>query len=69
LHATLVSRQVHEDVFAFCKAELLHENYFHAVFEAMKSIAEKIRRPSGLDGDGAKLVDQAFGLKEGAISK
>jgi uncharacterized protein (TIGR02391 family) len=62
LHAALVSRGVHADVLEFCKAELLQENYFHAVFEAMKSIAAKIRRISGLTSDGAELVNQAFAL-------
>jgi uncharacterized protein (TIGR02391 family) len=62
LHSALVTRNVHNDVLQFCKAELLHENYFHAVFEAMKSIAAKIRKVSGLTCDGAELVQQAFGL-------
>lgn len=62
LHAALVSRGVHGDVLEFCKAEFLQENYFHAVFEAMKSIAAKIRRISGLTSDGADLVNQAFSL-------
>ncbi len=62
LHAALVSRAVHRDVLAFCRAELLQENYFHAVFEAMKSISAKIRSLSGLTGDGAELVTQAFAL-------
>ena len=62
LQAALVSRGVHLDVLNFCRAELLQENYFHAVFEAMKSIAVKIRRISGLTSDGAELVNQAFGL-------
>lgn len=61
LHAALLTRQVHNDVLAFCKAELLKDNYFHAVFEAMKSVASKIRQMTGLDADGARLVDQAFG--------
>ena len=52
LHAVLVSRGVHKDVLAFCRAELLQQNYFHAVFEAMKSIAAKIRNISGLTTDG-----------------
>lgn len=60
LHAALTSRGVHEDVLRFCKAELLQENYFHAVFEAMKSIAAKIRLLTGLKGDGAQLVNEAF---------
>lgn len=62
LHSNLTLRGVHQDVLEFCRAELLQENYFHAVFEAMKSIAAKIRRLSGLTSDGAELVMQAFAL-------
>lgn len=62
LRATLASRNVHPDVLFFCTAELLQENYFHAVFEAMKSIAAKIRQKSGLTSDGAALVTSAFAL-------
>ena len=65
LHAALTVRNVHTDVLAFCKVEILQENYFHAVFEAMKSITAKIRRLSGLDGDGVELVHEAFGMKYG----
>jgi len=63
LRAELTRRRVHPDVLQFCRAELLQENYFHAVFEATKSVAEKIRKRTGLTGDGADLVDEAFGLK------
>jgi uncharacterized protein (TIGR02391 family) len=66
LHAALVQRSVHPDVLTFCKAELLQENYFHAVFEAMKSVTAKIRTLSGLTGDGCDLVHDAFGQKHGA---
>lgn len=62
LHAALVTRAVHADVLRFCNAELLQENYFHAVFEAMKSIASKIRSLSGLNSDGSDLVTKAFAL-------
>jgi uncharacterized protein (TIGR02391 family) len=65
LHAALVQRSVHADVLKFCKAELVEENYFHAVFEAMKSITAKIRTLSGLTGDGCDLVHDAFGQKFG----
>jgi uncharacterized protein (TIGR02391 family) len=65
LHAALVSRSVHADVLAFCRPEFLQQNYFHAVLEAMKSIAAKIRSLSGLSGDGADLVQQAFGMAGG----
>jgi conserved hypothetical protein TIGR02391 len=47
----------------FCRAELLQENYFHAVLEATKSIAWKIREKTGLNSDGAKLIDEAFSGK------
>lgn len=65
LHAALIQRSVHADVLKFCKAELLEENYFHAVFEAMKSITAKIRTLSGMTGDGCDLVHEAFGQKFG----
>jgi uncharacterized protein (TIGR02391 family) len=60
LKSALIQRNVHQDVLAFCKAELLQENYFHAVFEATKSVAEKIRTKANLTEDGAELVDKAF---------
>lgn len=44
----------------YCRAELLDENYFHAVFEASKGVAERIRTLSGLTGDSAELVNRAF---------
>ncbi len=62
LKAELSQRKVHADVLKFCRAELLQKNYFHAVFEATKSIAEKIREKTGLSEDGYDLVDKAFGL-------
>lgn len=62
LKAELGRRGVHADVLAFCRSELLQQNYFHAVFEATKSVADKIRSRSGLTGDGAPLIDQTFGM-------
>ncbi|MBV7316217.1 TIGR02391 family protein [Shewanella sp. NIFS-20-20] len=63
LKQNLLSRRVHTDVLYFCRAELLVDNYFHAVFEATKSIAEKIRSKTGLTSDGSALVDEAFSFK------
>ncbi|MEW4948548.1 TIGR02391 family protein [Pseudomonas asiatica] len=60
LKAALEARLVHQEVFKYCTAELLDENYFHAVFEATKGVAERIRDLSGLHGDGADLVTKAF---------
>jgi len=65
LKVKLRDRNVHQDVLVFCRAELLQKNYFHAVFEATKSVADKIRTKTGLTSDGAELVDEAFGMKSG----
>lgn len=63
LRKTLLDRKIHSDILTFCKAELLVDNYFYAVFEATKSIAEKIRIKTNLTADGSELVDQAFSYK------
>jgi len=59
LRADLTTRGVHPDVLRFCREELLADNYFHAVMEAVKSVADKLRTRTGLIDDGAALVDQA----------
>lgn len=60
LQADLRPRGVHPDVLRFCRAELVADNYFHAVLEATKSIADKLRSKTGLIDDGADLVDKAL---------
>ncbi len=70
LQAALSLRCVHPDVLRYCSAELLQQNYFHAVLEACKSIAAKIRTLSGLASDGAELAQAAFGVpKDGTPPK
>ena len=61
LKEELLRRNLHNDLLVFCRSELLQENYFHAVLEATKSIASKIRLQTGLTSDGAALIDEAFG--------
>jgi uncharacterized protein (TIGR02391 family) len=61
LKSELERRNVHQDVLIFCDAELLQDNYFHAVLEAVKSITSKIRKLSGFSEDGAALADKVFG--------
>lgn len=63
LRAELVHRNVHPDVLAFCQVELLQDNYFHCVLEAVKSVAQKIRDKIGVEADGATLIDLAFSVK------
>ena len=65
VRAELQRRGVHPDVLKYCRAELLADNYFHAVLESTKSVADKIREKAGFTSDGAQLVDEAFGLKAG----
>jgi uncharacterized protein (TIGR02391 family) len=60
LRADLVRRGVHPDVLRFCRDELLADNYFHAVLEAVKSIADKMRKLTGLTEDGDLLVTHAL---------
>jgi uncharacterized protein (TIGR02391 family) len=48
--------------------ELLQDNYFHCVLEATKSVAQKIRDKTGIEGDGATLVDQAFSIETALIA-
>jgi uncharacterized protein (TIGR02391 family) len=61
LRAKLEQRNVEPEVLAFCRAELLQDNYFHAVLEATKSVAAKLRQMTGLGSDGATLVQDALG--------
>ena len=63
MKSALESRNVHTEVLKYCRAELIQENYFHAVLEATKGVAERIREMSGLASDGADLVTEAFAVK------
>ncbi len=67
LRSELLRRTVHSDVLAFCRAELLQDSYFHAVLEATKSVAEKIRQKSGVAGDGGQLAQEALGLGKAGL--
>ncbi len=57
-------RAMHPEVYKYCNVELMQENYFHAVFEATKGLAQRIRELSGADGDGAKLIDNVFSIEK-----
>ncbi len=61
LRADLEGRGVHPDVLRFCRSELLADNYFHAVLEAVKSVADKMRSRTGLTDDGTALVGRVLG--------
>jgi uncharacterized protein (TIGR02391 family) len=61
LRGDLETRGVHPDVLRFCRAELLGDDYFHAVQEAAKSVFDKLRALTGKTEDGGSLVDAALG--------
>lgn len=53
---------VHREILPYCEEEWLKENYFHAILEITKSVAERLRQLSGYLSDGSDLVDECFGL-------
>jgi uncharacterized protein (TIGR02391 family) len=56
----LEARAVHNDIYKYCRAELLADNYFHAVFETTKGVADRLRYLANLTSDGAPLVNEVF---------
>lgn len=68
LNSVLKNRGTHEEIFKYCKSELLKDNYFHAVLEAVKGVAERLRQMSGLGTDGADLVNTVFSVKNPVLA-
>jgi uncharacterized protein (TIGR02391 family) len=68
LRQLLEDRGIHPEVLDYCRAELLEDNYFHAVLEAIKGVAERLRAMSGLRTDGAELVTQALSTNSPLIA-
>lgn len=64
IRSKLKGRSVHSEVLKYCRIELLQDNYFHAVFEANKGLAQRIRDLSSIQLDGAALVDKVFSSKQ-----
>lgn len=60
LKKKLEQQNAHHMIFKYCNAELLADNYFHAVFEANKGLFDRIRELSGLSTDGITLLQEVF---------
>ena len=60
LKEELEKRKAHREVFKYCKAELLQNNYFHSVLEANKGLFQRIRDLSNIQTDGNTLIEQVF---------
>ena len=69
LENKLGSRRIHPEVHKYCGRECLEEDYFHAVVEAYKGLAERIRGKTGLTGDGVQLIKTALGRPTNGIPK
>lgn len=68
LLSTLQGRGTHPEILKYCNAELLHDNYFHAVLEAVKGMAERLRQMSGLGTDGTELINTVLSTKKPIIA-
>lgn len=58
--AKLELRNVHPEIIKYCNEELVKENYFHSVFEGVKSVAQRLRYMTGVHADGNPLVEVIF---------
>lgn len=63
IRAKFQGRRMHTEVLKYCRTELLQDNYFHAVFESTKGLAQRLRDMSGVHLDGAALVDRTFSIE------
>ncbi|MED4461823.1 TIGR02391 family protein [Metabacillus fastidiosus] len=63
----LTAHGIHDHVIKYCSPELLNENYFHAIFEASKSVLERLRILTNSSLDGNSLINDAFNIKNPSI--
>ena len=68
IEAKFQGRRIHTEVLKYCLAELMQDNYFHAVLEASKGLEQRIRDKSGVEGSGASLVDKVFPVIEPVLA-
>lgn len=64
LKKKLYERAIHAEVTKYCVNDYLQKDYFDAVFEAAKGLAERVRQITGLTTDGGKLFQEAFSTKD-----
>lgn len=53
-------RNVHNDILLSAEDEIIYDNYFHTVLEAVKSVTKKLRELTGYYSDGSDLVTYAL---------
>lgn len=60
LKRELYNRSIHSEVQKYCIEDYLRKDYYDAVFEAAKGLAERVRQITGLTTDGGTLFQTAF---------
>lgn len=60
LRKHLYNRAIHHEVERYCIEDYLRQDYYDAVFESAKGLAERVRQISGLKLDGSALFQKAF---------
>lgn len=64
LNKRLYDRAIHIEVKKYCIKDYLRKDYYDAVFEAAKGLAERVRQITGLNTDGGTLFQTAFSSKD-----
>lgn len=64
LEKHLYERAIHSEVRKYCIKDYLQNDYYDAVFEAAKGLAERVRQLSGLTTDGGTLFQTAFSTRD-----
>ena len=67
LKLRLENLQIHPEIIAICRPEILDKNYFHLILEASKSVLNKVRNISCIFEDGNTLIESSFNEKRPII--
>lgn len=68
MHKKLQERGGHADVFRYCNAELVADDCFNAVFEAVKGMGDRVRVMASVDLDGGRLIEHVFESKPALVA-
>lgn len=63
LKSKLIERNIHPQILEFCTQDIVNEDYFSIIFEASKSVYDRIRKMTGINLDGNRLIRTCFDLK------
>ena len=59
--------KIHSEIAKYCDEEWLNEDYFHAMEEVAKSVFDRMRKMTGIQQDGADLVNACFAIGKSRI--